>query len=62
MNVRIHIDRNRCTGCKMCVKSCSYGVLEWFDDGPIVVNPHECAACLDCERNCKVEAITIKVA
>jgi len=61
MNVRIHIDLNRCTGCKMCVKSCRYGVLEWLDDGPIAVNPHECAACLDYERNCEAGAITVKV-
>jgi ferredoxin len=40
MNVRIHIDRNCCTGCKMCVKSCRYGVLEWLDDGPIAANPY----------------------
>lgn len=61
MNVRIRIDLDRCTGCKMCVKFCSYGVLEWFDDGPVVANPHECAACLDCERSCKTGAITVEV-
>ena len=62
MTVRIEIDRNRCTGCKMCIKSCTYGVLEWLDGAPVVVNPHECAVCLDCERSCEDEAIQIKVA
>ena len=62
MTVRIEIDRNRCTGCKMCIKSCTYGVLEWLDGAPVVVNPHECAVCLDCERSCEAEAIQIKVA
>ena len=61
MHVRIKIDYNRCTGCKMCVKACTYGVLEWLDEAPIVVNPHECAACLDCENNCEAEAIQINV-
>jgi len=45
----------------MCVRSCRYGVLEWLDDGPIAANPHECAACLDCERSCEAEAITVEV-
>ena len=61
MTVRVCIDRERCTGCKMCVRSCSYGVLEWLDDGPIVVNSHGCAACLDWEKNCEAGAITIEV-
>jgi NAD-dependent dihydropyrimidine dehydrogenase PreA subunit len=61
MHVRIKIDYDRCTGCKMCVKTCKYGVLEWLDEAPIVVNPHECAACLDCERNCEAGAIKINV-
>ncbi|MCK4581848.1 4Fe-4S binding protein, partial [Candidatus Bathyarchaeota archaeon] len=55
------IDYNRCTGCKTCVKTCRYGVLEWLDEAPLVVNPNECAACLDCENNCEAEAIQINV-
>jgi NAD-dependent dihydropyrimidine dehydrogenase PreA subunit len=61
MTIRIEIDLNRCTGCRMCVKSCTYGVLEWLDGEPVVVNPHRCAACLDCKRSCEAEAILIKV-
>ena len=61
MTVRIEIDRNRCKGYRMCVKSCTYGVLEWFDGAPVEVNPHGCAACLDCKRSCEAEAIPIKV-
>ncbi|RLI09413.1 ferredoxin [Candidatus Bathyarchaeota archaeon] len=61
MTVRVEIDYDRCTGCKRCVRSCSYGVLEWLDDAPIVANPHSCAACLECQKNCEAGAITIKV-
>ena len=52
MTVEIKIDYDRCVGCKECVKACSYGVLEWLDDMIIVVNPHDCALCLECEKRC----------
>jgi len=60
MIVQIKVDYDRCTGCKECVKACSYGVLEWLEDMPIVVNPSSCAVCLECEKNCPVNAISIK--
>jgi ferredoxin len=50
MIVQIKIYYDRCTGCKECVKACSYGVLEWFEDMPIVVNPSSCAVCLECKK------------
>jgi len=58
MVVEIKIDYARCTGCKECVKACSYGVLEWLEDMPIVVNPSSCAMCLECEKRCPTNAIT----
>ena len=60
MVVEIKIDYEKCIGCKECVKACSYGVLEWFDDTPVVVNPSSCALCLECEKKCPVNAITHK--
>lgn len=61
VNVRVKIDYSRCTGCKQCLLSCVYGVFEWLDDMPVVANPGECSACLDCEKNCPVEAIIIDI-
>lgn len=55
----IQIVYDRCTGCKTCVQICSYGILEWLEDEPIVVNPNNWSACLKCERSCAVEAISI---
>jgi len=40
MVIKIKIDYEKCIGCKECVKACTYGVLEWLDDTPIVVNPN----------------------
>jgi len=59
--VEIKIDYDLCIRCKKCVRVCSYGVLEWLDDMPIVANPSECAACLDCESVCPVNAITHRI-
>ena len=60
MVVEIRIDYHKCTSCKECVRACSYGVLEWLEDVPIVVNPSSCAACLECEKNCPADAIGVK--
>jgi len=60
MVVEIRIEYARCTGCKECVRKCSYGVLEWFEDRPIVVNPSVCSACLECEKSCPVYAISVR--
>ena len=60
MVVEIRIEYDRCTGCKECVETCSYGVLEWFEERPIVVDPSVCSACLECEKACPVYAISVR--
>ena len=58
MTVEIKIAYDVCIRCGECAKACSFGVLEWLDEMPIVVNPNSCAMCLDCEERCPVKAIT----
>ena len=60
MVVEIKIDYEKCKFCKACVKACSYSVLEWLDDMPIIVNAANCAACLECVKNCPMDAISVK--
>jgi len=60
MVVEIKIDYCRCTGCKKCVEACTFGVLEWFEEQPIVTNPSNCSACLECKSSCPVDAISVK--
>ncbi|MBN1784825.1 MAG: 4Fe-4S binding protein [Candidatus Bathyarchaeota archaeon] len=60
MVIEVKIDYRRCINCKKCVESCTFGVLEWFEDQPIVTNPSNCSACLKCKSICSVEAINIK--
>ena len=54
MTIEIIISYKECIRCKEYIKACSYGVLEWFDDIPIVVNTSNCAGCLECEKNYSV--------
>lgn len=60
MVVEIKIDYDRCTGCKKCVEACVFGVLEWFEDHPIVVDASSCKACLECKVNCSANAISVE--
>ena len=60
MVVEIKVDYRRCTGCRKCVEACALGVLEWFEEQPIVRNPSSCAACLECKISCPVDAIIVK--
>jgi MinD superfamily P-loop ATPase len=58
--VEIRVDYESCTGCKKCVVACSFSVLEWFENQPIVINPSSCSACLECKIACPIDAISIK--
>jgi NAD-dependent dihydropyrimidine dehydrogenase PreA subunit len=58
MVVEVKIDYDKCTRCRKCIEACSFGVLEWIDDIPVVVDPRSCAFCLECEKKCPASAIT----
>jgi len=60
MVIEIKIDYEKCIRCKKCIEACSYGVLEWFEEIPVVANPSKCGDCGECQKSCPVEAITIK--
>jgi carbon-monoxide dehydrogenase iron sulfur subunit len=60
MVVEIKVDYRRCTGCRKCVDACTFGVLESFEEQPIVRNPSSCSACLKCCLCCPTDAIIVK--
>jgi Fe-S-cluster-containing hydrogenase component 2 len=51
------LDNTKCVKCKDCIDACSYGVIEWLEDMPIVANPNDCALYLEYEKKCCVDAI-----
>lgn len=52
--VRLEIDRNRCTGCRLCYKVCPVDL-----DVPSQLDSGECIKCLEC-TNCPEKAISVK--
>jgi NAD-dependent dihydropyrimidine dehydrogenase PreA subunit len=58
--VEVKINYSLCNKCKKCVETCAYGVLEWFEEQPVVTNPKNCTACLECTIKCPLEAVTVK--
>ena len=59
--VKIEIDLDKCTGCKMCFNACFVDVIRWDDneEKPIVAYPEDCAWCLSCEILCPVQCIEV---
>jgi heterodisulfide reductase subunit A len=63
--VVVHVDRERCDGCAMCIDSCPANALEVVDSknrpGKKVIFIHAklCQGCGVCEGTCPKEAIFI---
>ncbi|NCA80659.1 MAG: ferredoxin family protein [Sphingobacteriia bacterium] len=62
-NKIIHIDPDKCTKCKVCIKKCRRDVLAMVNDENgahiAIQNPQNCTACNDCVRNCKFNALSL---
>ena len=56
----IHIDRDRCTGCGLCVSACHEGALELIDGKAKLVRENFCDGFGDCLPACPAGAITFE--
>ncbi len=52
-------DRDKCTGCMLCVKVCNFGAIE-KDGDKVKFDFDKCVLCGSCEEVCPVDAITIE--
>lgn len=53
---RIRVERNRCTGCNICARSCMTGAITMVDR-IAVVDQHSCMSCHECVDVCDWHAI-----
>jgi len=54
----ITVEKDRCTGCAICVGACPFGSIEMEGDYPVIKD--DCRLCGACVEECPEEAITIK--
>lgn len=55
----IAIDKNKCTGCKICLYVCPHHVIEMNDRAAILMNLERCMECGACQLNCHFDAIKV---
>lgn len=53
------LDRDKCDGCKLCVRLCPVGAIHMEDREP-AVNESRCVGCLSCFNNCRSGAWRLK--
>ena len=55
----IHIHKDKCVGCTLCIKVCPFGALS-MSEKKAQVKIEQCTFCGACVDACKFDAITIK--
>jgi 2-oxoglutarate ferredoxin oxidoreductase subunit delta len=65
---KVHIDKDRCKGCKFCVEYCPKDVLEMSEEfnvkgyhPPYIKNEDDCLYCQLCETICPEFAIFVTI-
>jgi MinD superfamily P-loop ATPase len=51
------IDRDKCSGCNLCMDYCRFDAIHLNGTGIPTINPYQCEGCRLCERVCPVNAI-----
>ena len=56
--MKLYIDKELCTGCGACIKTCPFDALS-LHNGKAVVDQSLCSFCADCVHACRVGAISL---
>lgn len=55
----IHFDKEKCTGCGVCVKVCPQGVIHLIENKAKMTDYVSCMECGACQLNCEFDAIEL---
>lgn len=58
--VTLQYNKDRCTGCGMCVEVCPHGVFSMNGKKAIVEDRDACMECGACMKNCAFGAISVR--
>ena len=53
------IDKERCTGCNICVHACPTNVFDTTADIPVIARQADCQTCYMCEAWCPEDAMYV---
>ncbi|MDR1718794.1 MAG: DUF362 domain-containing protein [Dysgonamonadaceae bacterium] len=53
------IDKDNCTGCGVCIKSCRHGALSLDEDRKATINEALCVGCGQCIASCQFDAAQV---
>jgi NAD-dependent dihydropyrimidine dehydrogenase PreA subunit len=57
----LKLDRDLCTGCRVCMNVCPHGVFSLAEDRKVTITDLDgCMECGACATNCAWQAITLK--
>jgi NAD-dependent dihydropyrimidine dehydrogenase PreA subunit len=59
--VTLRLDREKCTGCGMCLTVCPQAVLAIDEMKARIADLDACMECGACARNCPADAIQVRV-
>ncbi len=57
--VTLQLDKEKCTGCRMCTQVCPHGVYVLENKKARITDRDLCMECGACAKNCEFEAITV---
>lgn len=58
--VTLAMDKDKCTGCRMCTKVCPHAVLAMNGKKAFIADRDACMECGACARNCAYGALSVK--
>jgi NAD-dependent dihydropyrimidine dehydrogenase PreA subunit len=58
--VTLKLDKEKCTGCGMCLEVCPHEVFKTNTHRVEIQNRDACMECGACSRNCPFDAITVQ--